>query len=121
MERHISVRLMRLSKRQRIFSKCFQALLGFIHDKGWECTIGETQRTRYQQRKYVDEGKSWTMNSKHLQKCAVDLFLWIDGAITWKHVDYEVLGVYWKTLDPLCVWGGDWRSRDSVHFEITNG
>jgi hypothetical protein len=112
---------MRLSERQRLFSKCFQKLLRFIHDSDWECTIGEVQRTRYQQQRYVDEGKSWTMSSKHLDKCAVDLFLWVEGRITWDHDDYKVLGNYWKTLDPLCVWGGDWRHRDSAHFEIDDG
>jgi hypothetical protein len=83
-----------------------------------ECSIGEVQRTKLQQAAYMAAGKSWTMRSKHLEKCAVDLFLWIDNDVTWKHEDYQVLADYWKTLHPRCKWGGDWKRKDSVHFEV---
>jgi peptidoglycan L-alanyl-D-glutamate endopeptidase CwlK len=93
-------------------------LLAYIENQGWESTLGEVQRTKYQQEEYVRLGKSWTMNSNHIKKCAADIFLWIDGNVTWKYEDYKVLGDYWKTLDERCAWGGDWKSRDSVHFEV---
>jgi hypothetical protein len=33
---------------------------------------------------------------------------------------YKVLGDFWKTLDPLCIWGGDFEfAADVYHFELS--
>jgi len=110
---------MRLSEKQRLFSKCLEALLRHIHDNlEYEVTFGEVYRTKYQQEEYMRLGKSWTMNSKHLERRAVDLNLFIGGRYQMKHDAYIPLGEYWKTLHEKCVWGGDWTQRDSGHFEI---
>lgn len=111
--------VMRLGEKQRFFAKCLQELLRYIHeDLGYEVTFGEAWRTTYQQTKYMADGKSWTMNSRHLVRCAVDLNLFINGRYMTNHDDYIPLGEYWKTLDPNCIWGGDWSVRDSSHFEV---
>ena len=51
--------------------------------------IGETVRTMERQKELVAEGKSWTMNSRHLPNAkgeaeALDIVVWVDGNITWK-------------------------------------
>ena len=117
-----------------------------------ECdfTVTEGLRTKATQALYVKQGKSQTMNSKHLDGLAVDLAAWVNGTINW-NFDY-----YFKIADAVrkasielgikVKWGGAWRylndydsSRkaydayiaerkklgkkpflDGVHFEIDN-
>ena len=50
-------------------------------------TITEGLRTKATQALYVKQGKSQTMNSKHLDGLAVDLAAWVNGTINW-NFDY---------------------------------
>lgn len=110
---------MKLSERQRLFSYCLWKLLHHIYcGFEYEVTFGEVWRTQYQQAKYVKDGKSWTMNSKHLERCAVDLNIFIDDVYQTDHDAYIPLGKYWEALHPQCKWGGNWKQRDSGHFEV---
>ncbi len=80
-----------------------------------ECdfTITEGLRTKERQALYVKQGKSQTMNSKHLDGLAVDLAAWVNGTINW-NFDY-----YFKIADAVrkasielgmkVKWGGAWR------------
>lgn len=50
--------------------------------------VGEGLRTVATQRRYVRQGKSQTMNSRHIKASnglghAVDLWMWADGEISW--------------------------------------
>ena len=49
-----------------------------------------------------------------------DLILFRDGAPCWDSEDYRELGDFWKSLDPLCRWGGDFRNPDGGHFSIAH-
>ena len=76
--------------------------------------IGEGMRTRDRQAQMVAEGKSQTMNSKHLGGNAVDIAI----------EDYRPLADTAKAVAaqmgiPNFVWGGDWRTlKDGVHFQV---
>ena len=90
----------------------------FAYAKGLELTFGDAWRSNEEQRRLVNAGLSQTMNSKHAQRLAVDFNLFKDGELTWKVDDYRVLGDYWETIDPLNVWGGNWKTLvDAPHFE----
>jgi peptidoglycan LD-endopeptidase CwlK len=87
--------------------------------------IGEGMRDIDTQRKYVAEGKSQTMNSKHLTGNAVDIVMGADsGKPNWNFEDYRPIADTAKATAaamgiPDFVWGGDWKSlRDGVHFQI---
>lgn len=87
--------------------------------------FGITQglRTIEQQREYVRNGKSRTMNSRHLTGHAVDVVAMIDGKVSWTASDYDPIARAFKAaanqLDVPIVWGGDWKSfRDCPHFEL---
>jgi peptidoglycan L-alanyl-D-glutamate endopeptidase CwlK len=105
---------MTLGKHQEKFSRDLVDLLTYAHNLGYEVRIGEVFRTIDQQRIYVQSGRSKTMNSMHLKKCAADLHFTKDGVLCYP----EELGNYWEQLDPLNTWGGHWKSfKDKPHFQ----
>ena len=60
-------------------------------------------------------------NSLHTQRLAIDLNLFQEkDPGQWEYLtrteEYEKLGVYWESLDPLCAWGG--RFSDGNHFSL---
>lgn len=87
--------------------------------------FGITQgiRTKEEQQKLFNEGKSQTLNSRHLTGKAVDIAVFIDGKITWDFEKYKIVADHIKSvakeLDIPIVWGGDWVSfKDGPHFEL---
>jgi len=78
---------MRLSRKQSDFLSDFAVLIIFINQQpNMYCTAGELFRTAYQQRKYLEDGKSKTLKSKHLKRLAGDLNIFYHGLPIW---DYE--------------------------------
>lgn len=110
---------MTLSQKQQYFAKLVAELLRHIYSNGMACTFGEALRTPEQQKLYVEQGKSQTLNSKHLDKLAIDLNLFIDGEYKTDKESYKEIGEFWKSLDPDCVWGGDFSFGDGNHFQFT--
>ena len=93
-------------------------LIGWAYSQGCELTLGEAMRTPEQQKLYVGQGKSKALKSKHLDKLAIDLNLFVGGEYKADKESYRTLGEYWKSLDPENVWGGDW-GWDANHFQYT--
>ena len=105
---------MTLGEHQEAFAKDFFKLLQKIFELGYKVRIGEVQRTQEQQEIYIRTGKSKTMNSMHLKKCAVDLFITLDGKIVYP----KEIGEYWQSLDPLNQAGMFWTTfSDMPHYE----
>jgi hypothetical protein len=109
---------MTLAQKQWKFSMFLARLITWAYDNGYRISMGEGLRTKEQQAIYVKTGKSKTMNSKHLVCLAQDIALWKDNVYLTETPDYAPLGEYWKSLDPECVWGGDW-GWDGGHFQYT--
>ena len=86
-------------------------------ENGFELTGGELLRTPEQQEIYLKQGKSKTSDSKHLNKLAIDLNVFMKGQYQAVTDAYRPLGVYWKSLHPENVWGGDW-GWDGNHFQM---
>ena len=109
---------MTTSQKQRKFSLLLSQLITWAYANGYEIVLGEVFRTKEQQKLYVAEGKSETTNSMHLRCLAADINLFKNDKYLMDTPDYKPLGVYWKSLDPECVWGGDW-GWDGGHFQFT--
>jgi peptidoglycan LD-endopeptidase CwlK len=96
---------------------------GAIGASPHDFSITEGLRTRERQKALVAEGKSKTMNSRHLTGHAIDIAVYKDGKISWDFQLYEQVAEYIKDVAikqhiPV-VWGGDWPEfRDGPHFEL---
>ena len=105
---------MTLGEHQEKFSRHLAKLLQRAWELGYEVRMGEVQRPIEMQELYVKTGRSKTMNSQHLKKCAADLHFTKAGVLCYP----KELGDFWESLDPLNQWGGNWKSfKDQPHFE----
>jgi len=90
--------------------------------------VSEGVRTMDRQRKLKADGKSTTLNSRHLKQSdgyshAVDLFVLVDGVASWQHKHFRLAIQAMMTaaieLDVQIKAGGLWREfLDSPHFEL---
>ena len=111
---------MSLVKEQAAFLKDVTKLLAKADELGFVVTAGELYRTPEQQQIYVKTGRSKTMNSIHLKRCAIDLNFFKDGKLTYDIRLLKPLGDYWESLDARNQWGGNWKSfKDVPHFQRT--
>jgi len=87
-------------------------------------TVLEGLRSLETQRRYVAEGRSKTLNSRHLTGHAVDLAPMIGGSVVWDWPLYHRLAKVVKDAAKAenvpVQWGGDWRTfKDGPHWELT--
>lgn len=85
--------------------------------------VTEGLRTAERQKKLLAEGKSKTMNSRHLTGHAIDFAVVKDGTVTWEFQYYkEVANAFKETairLGAVAEWGGDWPSfKDGTHIQL---
>ena len=100
-----------------------RVMLEAIENTPFDFGITEGLRTKERQQQLFNEGKSQTLNSRHLTGNAVDIVIFIDNKVTWDLKYYKVLSEHIKAVAKLndvpIVWGGDWKSFvDAVHFEL---
>jgi len=94
-----------------------------IIDSPFDFIVIDGLRTRDEQRRLLSEGKTKTLNSRHLTGHAVDLAIWHEGEVKWVPEMYRilarhVLGVAERHGVPL-EWGGDFREFfDGPHFQL---
>jgi hypothetical protein len=94
-------------------------------ERGIEIQVSETKRDANRQAEMVAQGKSQTMNSRHLTGNAADIFIQNpDGSANWDFEAYGPVAAIAKEVaaekgyDDL-VWGGDWKTlKDGVHFQM---
>jgi len=107
---------MKLGQEQEAFSRDLMKLIFYALATGYEVRISEVHRTTDQQKLYIKQGRSKTMNSMHLNKCAADLYFTKDGELVYP----QELGDYWESLDKKNQWGGNWNSfKDKPHYQRT--
>lgn len=82
--------------------------------------VTEGLRNLERQKMLVAAGKSWTLNSRHLNGMAVDV---VDADdFGYDMPDLMKIAAAFKQaaaeLKVPIVWGGDWKQRDTPHFEL---
>ena len=108
---------MSLIAHQAAFLLDVAKLINKATELGFTVTGGELFRTAEQQQIYVKTGRSKTMNSNHLKRCAIDLNFFRDGKLVYDVPTLKPVGEYWQSLHPKNRWGGLWRFVDLPHFE----
>jgi hypothetical protein len=109
---------MSLSQEQAAFLLDACKLIEYATQVGWTVTGGELYRTPEQQEIYLKTGRSKTMASNHLKRCAIDLNFFKDGKLVWDKTQLAPIGAYWESLHPKNRWGGNFKSLvDVPHFE----
>lgn len=105
---------MTLGQHQEAFASDLATLIVFAISLGYGVRIGEVERTLEQQQLYFNAGRSKTMVSRHLKKCAADLHFTKDGKICYP----EEIGREWERMNELNSAGMFWKSfKDAPHFE----
>ena len=108
---------MSLVEHQAAFLLDMGRLVQKATELGFVVTGGELARTPEQQAIYVKTGRSQTMNSIHLKRCAIDLNFFKDGKLCYDKSVLAPLGAYWESLHPLNSWGGNGvKLVDTPHF-----
>jgi len=124
---------MSLSQDQQLFTQNIAKLILRASTLRIGLTFGEAYRTNDQQYLYYHglsisptgqlvkaNVHSWTMQSNHLRRLAVDFNFFIDGKLTYDPKEPKLieLGKYWESLHPANRWGGFWKRHDTPHFEM---
>jgi len=108
---------MSLSQEQAAFLLDACKLIQYATEQGFMVTGGELARTPEQQAIYVKTGRSRTMESIHLKRCAIDLNFFKDGQLVYDKKILAPIGLYWESLNPNNSWGGNGVSLvDTPHF-----
>lgn len=110
----------KLSTVNKSLQDLFYAAIG---EAPYDFSITEGLRSLERQKQLFKDGKSKTMNSRHLTGNAVDVCIIIDGKASWDFDKYVELAEYIKKIAKAVnvpiVWGGDWESfRDGPHYEL---
>jgi hypothetical protein len=106
-----------LNRAQFIFAKNLSKLIDYIFETGYQCSIGEVLRTREQAMIYVKQGIG-IKDSLHCYKLAADINLFRFNDYITDPESYRKFGEFWKKLNPLNRWGGDFEKVDATHFEM---
>lgn len=109
---------MGLVNEQVVFLQDAARLIQKCSELGFFVTAGELFRTKEQQEIYLASGKTKTMNSMHLNRCAIDLnFFDKDMKPIYDKKVLQPVGDFWEFLDKKNSWGGNWKFLDVPHFE----
>lgn len=112
---------MTLGEQQRLFVRLVGDLIAYAYASGYELTFGDAYRDPRLAALNAAQGKG-IANSLHSQRLAIDFNLFKDGVWLQKTEDFAALGAHWKTLHPLCCWGGDFKTiPDGNHFSMSYG
>jgi hypothetical protein len=108
-----------VSKLQEDFAQSAAALIARAVTMGYTVTMGEAWRTPQQAQWNADHGLG-IAHSLHIERLAIDLNFFKDGALITDGSKLAEVGAWWKTLGPNYRWGGDFQHLpDGNHFSLS--
>lgn len=115
-----------VGQRQELFMECLGKLIAWAYASGYQMRGGELQRTAAEASTNAAQGDG-IKNSLHVMQLAVDINLFRNGEWLNTLDAQRPVGAYWKSLHPLCCWGGDFHDAqgrpkpDADHYSVTYG
>jgi hypothetical protein len=109
---------MGLRQKQSDFAHAIAVLIFHIHSKGYETTKGDAYDTEGSECPHCG-GKvpgRHKRNSFHYKRLAEDINLFKDDVYLTSTEDHREFGEFWKSLDPMATWGGDFKRKDGNHY-----
>jgi hypothetical protein len=111
--------------KQSRFAYFLGKLICFAYEQGFEITLGESTVDVMRCDKCGNKVSKHSKHSYHYRRLAQDINLFKFGSGGWRYQttaeSHRALGEYWMGLDPGCVWGGSWKSRDANHYSYMEG
>jgi hypothetical protein len=110
---------MSLHEKQVLFARLLGEFIVWIFQQpGYAIVGGDWHRTAEQAAENAVKGVG-IVHSLHMILLACDLSLFLNGVYRTDTDAYRPLGEKWKSMHPLCRWGGDFTTRpDGGHFSI---
>ena len=107
-------------------------LIEFAYGAGYEVTLGDAKAFNLwtfvlpllkpllskKQYKWL-RAKAHSKKSFHYKQLAIDLNLFRNGRYLKTTAAHKPLGDFWKSLDPKCTWGGDFKRKDGNHYSYS--
>ena len=91
----------------------------------WFVRVTSGKRSQAEQNALVAAGRSPIRNSKHVLGLAIDLAICnreTGEFCSWDYQEYGLLNDQIQAqadlMNQQVIWGGDWRSKDGVHWEL---
>jgi len=104
---------------QEEFAQSTAKLIQKASEFGYTVTLGEAWRTPEQAQWNADHHVG-IEHSLHMDRLAIDLNFFQNGALITDGSKLKVVGEWWKTLGPRYRWGGDFTHLpDGNHFSIS--
>jgi len=125
-------------EKRRVFTSCLADLIMEMNRRGYGVMIkgaGEvdlnptiellkkcgTQEAREEINRLLNSSHKHKKGSLHYQDLAVDLDLTYNGDYLPSGEEHRQFGEYWKSLNPLCTWGGVFKNKDGNHYSFGEG
>lgn len=99
------------------FARLVPRLIDWAFENGYEVTGDQWERSTTAAAENASSGAG-IIDSLHTLKLAIDLNLFRDRILLESVEGYKPIGEYWKTLDLLARWGGDFSKPDADHFSL---
>jgi hypothetical protein len=103
-----------LGEKQRLFASLIPRLIDHIIGQGYEVTLGDAYAKPRSPLEHSEK-------SAHYDRLAIDLNLFKSGVYLTSSEDHKPFGDFWKSLHPLCTWGGNFKKPDGNHYSFGEG
>jgi D-alanyl-D-alanine carboxypeptidase-like protein len=108
-----------MSQLQEQFAQSAANLIQEAVTLGYTVTLGEAWRTPQQAQWNADHGTG-IAHSLHIERLAIDLNFFKDGALITDGSKLENVGAWWEALGPMYRWGGRFEHLpDGNHFSLS--
>lgn len=107
-----------LSQVQRQFARLLPRLLDYIHECGYECTLGDAFRDERVHGAFGVKLGYGHPKSGHKRRLAIDLNLFLNGEYLEGTEAHREFGEWWKQQHPRARWGGDFNDGNHYSFEF---